>query len=88
MRHAITARYAQFKRFIQGLMAQLDEAICAREEERARQRGWQITRVGFGARRYRDPRFDLHKPAGDGDRSGDGVPEVSHTWSGCTAGGP
>lgn len=67
MRHAITDRYVQFKRFIQRLITRLDQAICAREEDRAHRRGWQITHVGFGARRYRDPQFDLRKSAGDGE---------------------
>ncbi|MQA87621.1 MAG: hypothetical protein GEV03_24110 [Streptosporangiales bacterium] len=83
MRHAITSWYVRFKRFIQGLVAQLDQAICAREEERACRRGWQIIRTGFGRRRYRDPRFDLLKSAGDGSGSSEGVSEAEPTCPGC-----
>jgi hypothetical protein len=51
-----------------------DERLCAREDERARGRGWTVIRTEFGARRYRDPRFDLLKAraelAAAGERAG------------------
>ncbi|MEV6985012.1 hypothetical protein AB0M95_27655 [Sphaerisporangium sp. NPDC051017] len=48
-------------RGVRRLVARADEAVCARDERFAALLGWQVTRVGFGARAYRDPRFD-HTP--------------------------
>ena len=40
----------------------LSDRLRAAEDERARQRGWEVTKstgwLGFGTRTYRDPRFD------------------------------
>ncbi len=49
-------------RVVLGWVALADQAICARDEEIARRLGWQVTRTGFGARTYRDPRFDRTSP--------------------------
>jgi hypothetical protein len=48
---------------------ELSDRLHAAEDECARQHGWQVTnstgRFGFGARRYRDPRFgDRRWPLG------------------------
>ncbi|MEU4572487.1 hypothetical protein ACBI99_15965 [Nonomuraea sp. ATR24] len=39
-------------------IAWADREICWEPDEFAMRRGWTVTRTGFGARRYRDPRFD------------------------------
>ncbi|WP_370018368.1 hypothetical protein [Planotetraspora sp. GP83] len=36
-----------------------DSALCADQDRWARQLRWTVSRTGFGARLYRDPRFDL-----------------------------
>jgi len=36
-----------------------DLNLCATQDGWARQLGWTVTHNGFGARGYRDPRFDL-----------------------------
>ncbi|MCT9932111.1 hypothetical protein N5079_18060 [Planotetraspora sp. A-T 1434] len=36
-----------------------DSALCADQDRWARQLRWTVSRTGFGARHYRDPRFDL-----------------------------
>jgi hypothetical protein len=35
-----------------------DREICMEPDEFAFRRSWTVARAGFGARRYRDPRFD------------------------------
>lgn len=37
----------------------VDRALCADQDRWARQLRWTVNRTGFGARHYRDPRFDL-----------------------------
>ncbi|MFG2072034.1 hypothetical protein [Nonomuraea maritima] len=39
-------------------MAWTDREICMEPDEFAHRMGWTVKRTGFGARRYRDPRFD------------------------------
>jgi hypothetical protein len=46
------------RRLVARLIASADEAICAADGETAERAAWQITPTGFGARSYRDPRFD------------------------------
>jgi hypothetical protein len=36
-----------------------DHALCAVQDGWAYRLGWTVTHIGFGARHYRDPRFDL-----------------------------
>ncbi|WP_433499249.1 hypothetical protein ACQP1K_02505 [Sphaerimonospora sp. CA-214678] len=36
-----------------------DRALCADQDRWARELQWTVNRTGFGARLYRDPRFDL-----------------------------
>jgi hypothetical protein len=36
-----------------------DQVLCEDQDGWAYQLGWTVTRTGFGARHYRDPRFDL-----------------------------
>ncbi|MEW9527648.1 hypothetical protein [Microbispora sp. NPDC049125] len=36
-----------------------DSALCADQDGWARQLSWTVSRTGFGARHYRDPRFDI-----------------------------
>ncbi|GAA0968566.1 hypothetical protein GCM10009555_014210 [Acrocarpospora macrocephala] len=36
-----------------------DRRLCADQDRWAYELEWTITRAGFGARQYRDPRFDL-----------------------------
>ncbi|ETK34457.1 hypothetical protein GCM10009530_10320 [Microbispora corallina] len=40
-------------------MTMADLALCADQDRWARQLKWTVNRTGFGARQYRDPRFDL-----------------------------
>ena len=47
----------QTRKHVRRFITVMDERLCAAEDERARKRGWRITRTGFGKRRYRDPRF-------------------------------
>ncbi|MCK2216128.1 hypothetical protein MF672_020335 [Actinomadura sp. ATCC 31491] len=49
-----------------GLAGRADRAICQEQDERAAGHGWTVTRTGFGARRYRDPRFAALKAARTG----------------------
>ncbi|MFC4529790.1 hypothetical protein [Sphaerisporangium dianthi] len=49
---------SQIKDFLAGLADRADQSLCAEQDKRAHARGWTVTRTGFGARRYRDPRFD------------------------------
>jgi hypothetical protein len=58
MSHHGTKPLSQIKVFLAGLVDRTDRAICAKPDERARRHGWTVTRTGFGARHYRDPRFD------------------------------
>lgn len=59
----ITETVARIRSTVRALLDRADRALCAAEDERARGHGWTVTRVGFGARRYRDPRFDALKAA-------------------------
>jgi hypothetical protein len=36
-----------------------DQALCTDQDGWAYDLGWTVTRTGFGARLYRDPRFDI-----------------------------
>ncbi|WP_169949847.1 hypothetical protein [Microbispora sp. H11081] len=40
-------------------MMMADLALCADQDRWARDLRWTVSRTGFGARHYRDPRFDL-----------------------------
>ncbi|WP_347697993.1 hypothetical protein [Nonomuraea sp. B12E4] len=59
------------------LVTRADHALCAKQDERARRHGWTVTKTGFGARRYRDPRFDALSAARVAERA----PVSSGTWS-------
>lgn len=62
MRHDM-GRISRFRKWLGELVARADRASCAAQDERAHRHGWTVTRTGFGARRYRDPRFDALKAA-------------------------
>jgi hypothetical protein len=47
------------KAFILNLIDASDRELCMDQDEWACRLGWTVTRTGFGARHYRDPRFDL-----------------------------
>jgi hypothetical protein len=53
---------AQMSVWIGRRQRELSDRLHAAEDERARQRGWKITKstglLGFGVRTYRDPRFN------------------------------
>lgn len=44
---------------IKFLAHRADQALCVDQDGWAYRLGWTVTRIGFGARHYRDPRFDL-----------------------------
>lgn len=44
---------------ISAFLRQADRSLCADQDWWALLLGWQVTRTGFGARAYRDPRFDI-----------------------------
>ncbi|GAA4203311.1 MULTISPECIES: hypothetical protein [Microbispora] len=44
---------------IRSRMTTADLALCAEQDRWARELRWTVSRTGFGARQYRDPRFDL-----------------------------
>jgi hypothetical protein len=82
LRTKITARSragipARMSAWIGWRQRDLSARVHAAGDERARQQGWEITkstgRFGFGARTYRDPRFDDRRrqflPPADGSRS-------------------
>ncbi|SDQ74679.1 hypothetical protein [Thermostaphylospora chromogena] len=56
-----TKGLARFTSWIGGLLDRADRSLCMEEDEFAHRRGWTVTKTGFGARLYRDPRFDLLK---------------------------
>jgi hypothetical protein len=58
MSHNGTKPLSQIKTFLTRLPNRADKSICADQDEWAHRLGWTVTRTGFGARRYRDPRFD------------------------------
>ncbi|GII88434.1 hypothetical protein Ssi03_64240 [Sphaerisporangium siamense] len=64
MTHHGTKQLSRIKNYLARLLERADRAICAEPDERARKRGWTVTRTGFGARSYRDPRFDRLRGAG------------------------
>ncbi|RJL24109.1 hypothetical protein [Bailinhaonella thermotolerans] len=51
--------HAWVKKIIGDLLDRADRRLCGRADECARAYGWDVTRTGFGARRYHDPEFDL-----------------------------
>jgi hypothetical protein len=53
--------HSRIKSRVRELIIWADREICMEPDEFAYRRGWTVTRVGFGARRYRDPRFDQLK---------------------------
>ncbi|MEV0387373.1 hypothetical protein [Nonomuraea sp. NPDC050643] len=59
----VTERVSRIRSRISALLTRADEALCEDQDERARQYGWTVTKTGFGARRYRDPRFDALRAA-------------------------
>jgi hypothetical protein len=73
----------------------LSDRVHAAGDERARQHGWEVTkstgRFGFGARTYRDPRFDdcrrqFLPPAGGSRSHSQAVPAAAPAAVGDTAG--
>ncbi|GAA4235481.1 hypothetical protein FHR32_003223 [Streptosporangium album] len=48
-----------FKTVILDLTYTADRELCMDQDEWAYRLGWTVTRTGFGARHYREPRFDL-----------------------------
>lgn len=56
-----TKGLSRIKSRIRELIVWVDREICMEPDEFAHRRGWTVTRTGFGARRYRDPRFDQLK---------------------------
>ncbi|MFG3438006.1 hypothetical protein ACGF0J_12270 [Nonomuraea sp. NPDC047897] len=53
-----TKGLGRIKSRIRELIAWADREICMEPDEFAFRRGWTVSRAGFGARVYRDPRFD------------------------------
>ncbi|WP_113704393.1 hypothetical protein [Nonomuraea lactucae] len=53
-----TKGLSRIKSRIRELIAWTDREICMEPDEFAYRRGWTVARCGFGARIYRDPRFD------------------------------
>ncbi|MFI9593438.1 hypothetical protein [Nonomuraea sp. NPDC052265] len=53
-----TKGLGRIKSRIRELIAWTDREICMEPDEFAIYRGWTVTSTGFGARLYRDPRFD------------------------------
>ncbi len=53
-----TKGLSRIKSRIRELIAWADREICMEPDEFAYRIGWTVTKTGFGARRYRDPRFD------------------------------
>ncbi|WP_326819402.1 hypothetical protein [Streptosporangium sp. NBC_01756] len=45
--------------FVSDLTYTADRELCMDQDEWAYRLGWTVTRTGFGARHYREPRFDL-----------------------------
>ncbi|TMR90559.1 hypothetical protein [Nonomuraea basaltis] len=83
---SITERVSRFRSWAGELLDRADRSLCAGQDERARARGWTVTRTGFGARRYRDPRFDALKGAARVGAGAPWVPEAlpparSGSWS-------
>ncbi|MFF3442103.1 hypothetical protein [Streptosporangium sp. NPDC002721] len=62
-RHLADPMTSPLRRLVARWVAQADEVLCARDDRIAERLGWQVTRTGFGARTYRDPRFDRPAPA-------------------------
>jgi hypothetical protein len=52
-------RVSRFRAGVVAFLDRVDARLCAGQDERARGHGWTVVRTGFGARRYRDPRFDM-----------------------------
>jgi hypothetical protein len=53
---------------IRGSLERADRSLCIDQDWWAYRLGWQVSRTGFGARRYRDPRFDtLRRTKGEVD---------------------
>ncbi|MET7332081.1 hypothetical protein [Nonomuraea sp. NPDC005650] len=59
----LAERISRIRSWAAELLARADFALCVEEDEWAVRRGWTVTKAGFGARRYRDPRFDALKAA-------------------------
>ncbi len=53
-----TARLSVIKTGIIALIERADRNLCLDQDWWALRLGWTVTRTGFGARHYRDPRFD------------------------------
>lgn len=61
-----TARLSLSKTFrnrITTFLARADRSLCTDQDWWAYLLGWEVTRIGFGARSYRDPRFDTLQQA-------------------------
>jgi hypothetical protein len=54
-----TNRTRGIKTFIRNVIYVTDRELCMDQDEWAYRLGWSVTRTGFGARYYREPRFDL-----------------------------
>lgn len=44
---------------ISAFAGEADRSLCVDQDWWALLLGWEVTRIGFGARGYRDPRFDV-----------------------------
>jgi hypothetical protein len=79
----LTERVSRFWSWIDAALTRADEALCADQDERARQYGWTVAKTGFGSRRYRDPRFDALKAArlADAARWAEDPPLRTPSWS-------
>ena len=53
-----TARLLVIKTRVIALIEQADRSLCLDQDWWAHRLSWTVTPIGFGARLYRDPRFD------------------------------
>ncbi|MFC4058630.1 hypothetical protein ACFOWE_10015 [Planomonospora corallina] len=49
------------KTWLTRMIERADDELCMDQDEWAYRLGWTVERTGFGARRYRNPLFDLQK---------------------------
>jgi len=55
----LPARVNELLTLIKGGLDHADRVLCVDQDWWALRMNWTVERIGFGARRYRDPRFDL-----------------------------
>ncbi|WP_345563890.1 hypothetical protein [Nonomuraea rosea] len=79
----VTERISRFWTWLDAVVTHADQALCANQDERARQHGWTVTKTGFGSRHYRDPRFDALKAARLADAAlwAEDAPLRTPSWS-------